>query len=329
MSDLERKFTCAAVDMPTIGGFVYNAGMRDQAEIEAVIPVIDDTFMAAFLAKLNEVKEVVSPTVLIQQTALVTVQLKQLALDVLPKVRQLDIFVVLAGSSLDVKPEEVGIKAVRKAVRKGDMEGLMQKLNTLNVMIANNFDALEAVGFTEAMQTELEGLRTAIDTKNQLQQTMMEQRNQLTNNNLELLNTFATDFMEKLMRVGRLFYLENNPTKAKDYTMAQLKKRVHSSNSNPDHHQRVTGAVPGNATVPIISTGITVDSRFVIKNMGAESWDLYMGDDAGAQIGLIFTLTAGLVMTKLYGDFATTAHKLFIRNQEVTLGVYDVEMFGE
>ena len=226
-------------ELPTIGEFLYTALVRDVLDF-VPYTAFDSPFPGDFKVNLGLVSEAVNPFVLTSQLKLVTFNMLNGVYSLRESINQAEIFFITTGSALNVKPKDMGQHAVRVAIGRGDVEALVRAMRTLNQNIAFNSTALIAKGFLLAMQTALVDATNKISDDNIAQNTLRQQRASTTASNKKLYNDFWTIYMSPTATTGKLIYKVANATKAKDYTIAQLKARTRADQKQTEVHGIVT-----------------------------------------------------------------------------------------
>jgi len=223
---IEKKLYQVTIDeLPVIGGFVYNSFMGDAGDF---VPYTDfaDPFPTNYANKLKEVELAVSPVIIRNKMKVVTFTLLTDMYGLRDKLNKAEIYFNSAGSGLDVKPEDMGQHEVRVEIGRGDVEAVIGALKTMNQNIYNNKALLATKGMTVAMQTDLVTVATNLKTNNDSQNAMIQERANSTKTNMTLYNDFWILYLALVAKTGRLIYKAGNATKAKNYTISQLKARI-------------------------------------------------------------------------------------------------------
>lgn len=217
-------------EVPILARMTQSNYVRDKGNFEAykpakyVLPAPPPDFAAALMAKIVNVEAIVFPKTITAQLKLVTLSIDENMNKLPDMMNRLEGYVVDAvGLTVGVK--DFGIKQVRTMMRRDDQEGLDGALHYLLKNIGDNMGALTAQGYTAADKTALENLKQALLDANVQQNNLEEQRAQLRLDNLDVINDLCKDLMGIWADGKRLFRLSNK-TKAKDYTLAQLKNRI-------------------------------------------------------------------------------------------------------
>lgn len=226
-------FNVRIEEVPVIGGFISNSLVRD---VSSFIPYsdFDAPFPANFAAQVLVVRAAVSPVVIQNQMKLVTFNLLTGMYAMRENMNKAEAYFISAGSSLNVLPKDMGQRAVRRAIGRGDVEALIQALGIVNTNIANNSAALIAKGFTLVKQTALVTATQGLDTNNTLQNTLYQQRSVQASTNMALYNDFWLTYVLKTSKIGTLIFKVSDKTKVKDYMVNVLKKRIRNDQAQTD-----------------------------------------------------------------------------------------------
>ncbi len=222
---IKKLYQVTIDELPVIGGFVYNSFMGDAGDF---VPYTDfaDPFPTNYADKLKEVELAVSPVIIRNKMKVVTFTLLTDMYGLRDKLNKAEIYFNSAGSGLDVKPEDMGQHEVRVEIKRGDVEAVIGALKTMNQNIYNNKALLVTKGMTVAMQTDLVTVATNLKTNNDSQNAMIQERANSAKTNMTLYNDFWTLYLALVAKTGRLIYKAGNATKAKNYTISQLRARI-------------------------------------------------------------------------------------------------------
>lgn len=296
-----KLFPLRLDELPVIGRFIYTSLVRD---VTSFVPytAFDAPYPANYLGQLVLVEAAASPVVIINQMKLVTFNLLTDVYSLHEKMNQCEIYFISAGSGLNVLPKDMGQRAVRREVNKGDVEALIGKLGILNESINANSAALIGVGFTLVNQEALVTLTTAIRTNNNLQNTLWEQRSTQANANMTLFNSFWTNYVSKTAKTGKLIFKVSNKTKAKDYTVSLLKGRIRHDQAQTVVFGMVTlsdGTAVNRAKVKLVPVdgGRTktvytdADGKYRVSGMRATDYNEVVTKDALVKVTAITVAT--------------------------------------
>jgi len=218
-------------NIPVIGGFIIARVKKDLAEIAAAAPDITIAYLDDLDTKKELVRALVQPSEKTGEMKEVTKHMYATMDDLKPKLNLFEIKLNRAQSQLNKPVAAFGLSNVRKHISKRNAEGLLVALELMLHEIAANKVALEAKGFTQAMQTEFEAAITSINKDNGMQNEKLDERGELTLENKLVISDFWQGISE-LMAIGRLLY-KDNPVKLKEYTFTELNRRVGGTGTTP------------------------------------------------------------------------------------------------
>jgi hypothetical protein len=199
--------------------------VRDKLAFEGYKPSkYVPTYATVLDGKITLVEGIIFPKVLTAELKVITQRIINNMLAIRPLLNELEGYVDDA-TGLTVAPKDFGIKEVRKKITNGDQEGLNGALQYLLTNITNNMTPLTNVGYSLADKTALENLKQDILDDNVAQNNKEEQRAQLRVDNVDVINDLLKD-LQGIWKDGKLLFKISNPTKAKDYTLSQLKNRI-------------------------------------------------------------------------------------------------------
>lgn len=228
----EKKFSLRNEEMPVVGRFVFESFERDYADFVDYSPDFNDAYKASFLAKLEEVENLVNPKKVLNEQKKTTATLYENIDSLRPILAKLEGYVERAGDDLSILVDDFGFKEVRRKIDNKDQEALLENLKILLQNVADNMVLLEAKGWNVAKNDELVALRDEISSGNIEQNAKMDERNLNTDASITTMNELW-DIMRDVMETGqqRLYKFENTK-KADDYTVTTLKGRIRSEVQN-------------------------------------------------------------------------------------------------
>jgi len=238
MEKIRLILDCRIDEVTIIGQIIMDCYQRDLADFQAYKPSkYTPDFFTALEAKKGVVAELVNPVVL-------TGQLKLITLDIAKNVEGLrETMNLLEGYVADASPLTVGVKdfgisGVRKKVNSGDVEGLDGALKTLITNTGDNLTALKEVGYTDDMYAALKATKQSIFDENAAQIVKEDEISALSVNNIGVINDFLKD-IKGIMDDGKRMYKTKDAVKLKDYTFADIKKRLR----HDELHTLIAGTV--------------------------------------------------------------------------------------
>jgi hypothetical protein len=205
--------------------------VRDKADFTALSPRFADPFGADYVAQNDVIAAL--PTVQSVNTEIksATARIKASIQLLIPEINKLENFIKLAAEALPIAVNGFGIKQVRAAFSPSKAPELGMATHNLMTIVRANLAPLTNVGVTPAFLTAIENRVKAITDDALLQHQIISSRGQLAQDNTVQFDAFKTT-MKAVMDTGKALYKRTNPTKTKDYTLSEL-KRKHRVSKNP------------------------------------------------------------------------------------------------
>jgi hypothetical protein len=223
----KRVFKCKAEELPVIGEFLVEAVRRDMAEFSGFSPVFNEAGLGEIEAKINACRETVRSWVFIKELKAVTEKLENKTNLLRVGLNKLEGYLNLAAGNLDVRVADAGLISLRKAISRGNTEGVIAGVANLLVVVRRNLPALEAKGLQAALPDEIAAQTHEIGALNVKQNELESLRNRQTEEDVEVFNDLWKSLLP-VFETGRALYRGVNEAKLKDYTYTQLHKRIHS-----------------------------------------------------------------------------------------------------
>jgi vacuolar-type H+-ATPase subunit D/Vma8 len=224
----KQIFQCRLEELPIIGGFLLERVKQDLNEFNTYSPVFTPDYLAETARKIDVCKSVVSSSLTIKELKATTQKLTDNT-DVLRiKLNALEGYMKLGASELDIPVADMGLKQVRFSISRGNMEGTIFSVGTLMTAVTRNQQVLERKGMRAELLSEITAITRTIEALNVQQDSLISARNRLTETNMEMFNDLWKSLLP-IVETAKAMYRGVNPTKLKDYTIAQLKKRIHKN----------------------------------------------------------------------------------------------------
>lgn len=308
MKKVVKKFGCKNEELPTIGQFIYESFKRDKADFSPYTD-FDPPFESNFGSELQAVNLLVNPVTFTLEMKKVTFTLYTNIFGLRGMMDDLQNYVNNAGNTLTVLPKDFGFKAVRADIKRLDVEGLNNSLNTLETNITNNFTALKAKGYTQEKFDALKTMHASILTDNGTQNLLTDAKEEQTENNMNYYNSFYEDFVGKTANQGKLIYKTKKPSKVNDYTIAALVRRIRQEQLRSGMDISVKDA-NGNAVVkgdvvakPVVSgrtrKGKMLNGVCAIKSMVPGDYNLFVTVDGVTKIVQVTVPTGEMVSVEV------------------------------
>ncbi len=223
-----RKYNCKDEELSTIGGYVLTSIRRDLAKFEVYSPKYNNEGIKAFEQENNAVDELVNPKTEIADLKLITGELYSRINDIFDKAKRVEGYIVMSKGEVPISAKDFGIIALKQRTHAKDAEGVLQNARLVYANMQKYQESLAKQGLTAAMMNEFAADIASISSGNQKQYDMVGNRKAIVQANLDELNALA-ERIKEACTVGKILF-RGNTEKLKEYTFAELKKRVRNAN---------------------------------------------------------------------------------------------------
>jgi hypothetical protein len=103
----------------------------------------------------------------------------------------------------------------------------MLNMHKLLTVVRRNLSVLETKGLRSELVSDIESQIGEISALNTRQNDLISDRNRLTKQNIELFNDLW-ESLQPVLKTAKAIYRGVDDTKLKDYTVAQLMKRINA-----------------------------------------------------------------------------------------------------
>jgi len=220
-----RSFNCKNEELPVISGFVATSLERDQSFFTSYSPVFDTAFTDGFKAKITAVEELINPTSETLALKLINEHSYSIMDGLIGSINHLEGYIALAGKKVPVSSTDFGLTMLRKSARSRDVENVLTQLRTVNSNIAKYLNELKEKGLTDALATNFTDAVTLLTNDKKEGYKLISNRAALVQNNMGMLNDL-NDQMVSICDIGKILFKQTDKAKLKDYTFAQLLKKV-------------------------------------------------------------------------------------------------------
>jgi ribosomal protein S7 len=224
----KKMFPCKIEDLPVIAETIVGSARRDIADFSDFSPEFTGLYFDAIDAKIVVCGKKLRSWVVVRELKTTTELLVSKTYQLRPKLNLLEGYLKLSTGSLDVKESDLGLAVVRNAISKGNTEGVVLSVTNLLAGVRRNQAALEAKGMNPLLIDEIAALAQDINTLDVKQNEQESIRNRLTEENIDLFNDLWKTLVP-VLETGKALYRIVDEAKLKDYTVAQLIKRLNRS----------------------------------------------------------------------------------------------------
>lgn len=220
-----RSFNCKKEELSVISGFVATSFERDLTNFSGYSPVFDAIYVEGFKAKIIAVEELVNPTSETLALKLINEHSYSILDGLIGSINHLEGYIALAGKKVPISPTDFGLTMLRKSARSRDVENVLTQLRTVNSNIANYLDELKEKGLPDALVANFTDAVTLLNGDKKEGYKLISNRAALVQNNIGMLNDL-NDQMVSICDIGKILFKQTDKAKLKDYTFAQLLKKV-------------------------------------------------------------------------------------------------------
>jgi hypothetical protein len=223
----KKLFQCKFEELPTIGEFAVGSARRDIADFSGFSPVFTPSALDEIEGKIAACKEKVRSWTVTRELKSTTEKLNAVTRGLRVKLNALEGYMKLASGELDISIADTGVSVVRRAIARGNTEGVIAGVTNMLVAVKRNIKTLEPKGLKSDLIDGIAATTQEINALNVRQNELESERNRLTEENIEMFNGLWKA-LSPVFETGRALYRGVNEAKLKDYTVAQLVKRVNA-----------------------------------------------------------------------------------------------------
>ncbi|MDD4991864.1 MAG: hypothetical protein PHR83_06485 [Paludibacter sp.] len=229
----EKKFNCKAEDVPVLAGFALKSLETDWDKFEAYSPVFTSQFVAGVTAQQTDCYALTKSSEVLKLQKVVTLKIADKSNELRLSLNLIEGYLKLAVNDLDIRLSDFGLTRIRTAISKGNVEGLISDTRSFIAVVKRN----EAVLLAKGMKPELIAALTSeiqdLEELNTHQNVKKNERSRLADDNLKVFNELW-DSLGIILSAGRAIFRGVDEVKLREYTLANLLKRVHSENGSSD-----------------------------------------------------------------------------------------------
>ena len=209
--------------MSVIAGYVLSRLKRDAANFAAFSPKFNESYLAAFEAKIAEMAEADSPRRETLELKTVTERLYGRMDDLIEPIARVEGYLKIAKKDLPISVKDFGLSQLRYEIRTRDVAGVLACLKNLGERLKSCKTILAKQGLSDALIEVFPAAAKAILDDDRLQYEIVEKRKRIVENNLRTLNELYGRIAE-ICNVGKILHKGNG--ESKDYTFTELKKKA-------------------------------------------------------------------------------------------------------
>lgn len=226
-----RNYNCKDEELPVIGGYVLTSIRRDQAKFEEYSPIYNNEGIAAFEKEITAIDELVNPKSEIAESKLVTARLYSTMDRIFDTALRIEGYIGMSKGAVPISAKDFGIAALKLRAHAKDAEGTIKNARLVLANMKKYQEPLTEFGLTDAMINGLAADIASVSADNRLQYDRAKNLNAIVTANLDMMNGVAGKIKE-ICKNGKILF-RGNAEKLKEYTWAQLMKRVRNIPTPP------------------------------------------------------------------------------------------------
>jgi hypothetical protein len=222
-----KKFPCKLENVPLMGELIIGSAERDIDDFCDYSTLFNTGYFETVKSKIEVCKELVEASTVTKELKFATNLLYDKSVNFRSAVSVLEDYLKLSADKLDVNVKNIGLKYVRTDITRRNIEGLLAHMQTSLVAVIRNLPVLEAHGLKQTLLDSIDAQLKEIGELNERRNALISKRNNLTVENIEKFSDLWNS-LKLIMNVARTIYQGVDDVKLKDYTVAQLKKRINA-----------------------------------------------------------------------------------------------------
>ncbi|HEY5590183.1 MAG TPA: hypothetical protein VIK55_04115 [Paludibacter sp.] len=205
---------------------------RDKADFLAHSSRFADPFGADYVALNDEVEKLPPVRGVNSELKKATARIKATLLLLTSDFDELENLINLTKEDLTIAKKDFGIKQVRAAIYEVKEPELVTTTHNLMDNVEANMKPLTNIGLTDVLLATIENRVKSVTADSVLQHKTGGRRGQLVNDNSNKYDAFQT-MMKLVLNTGKTLYKRKNPSKLKDYTLAELRRKHRAAKAAP------------------------------------------------------------------------------------------------
>jgi hypothetical protein len=236
----KKLFSFKMEELPAIGDFILSRVKKDLNDFSGFSSVFTLDYLAPIEAKNAAFKKLTGSSLVSKELKATTQQLKDVCVGLRVKLNILEGYLTLGASGLDISVADMGLKSIRQNISRRNIEGFIANMQKTLTAVKRNLPALEATGLNAELLNELEAEVEKIESLNIRQNDLISDRNRLTEKNVNQANDLWKSLLP-ILKTAKAIYRSVDTAKLKDYTTAQLVKRVNAERQKKETVNREPG----------------------------------------------------------------------------------------
>lgn len=229
----DRKFKCKNEQVPVLAGFMFYSFEKDKTAFIAYSPKFNDPFLSNANAQQKNCLELVRATDITRFIKKITSDIDTTVKEVKSMITYMEGHIKLSKNELDIRIDDIGIKAVRQGIRNSNVESICAEARAMIINVKRNNRPLRAAGMKDEDLDTLIALVEKLEQLNTTHNDTQNERSRTSDDGTKELNALW-DTMHLIQDAARAIYKGKNEVKLAEYTITKLLKRVHNSKPNAD-----------------------------------------------------------------------------------------------
>ena len=197
---------------------------RDKADFLAHSSRFADPFGAEYVALNDEVEALPTVRGVNSELKKATARKKETLLLLSSDIDKVENLINLTKEDLTIAKKDFGVRQVRAAISAVKEPELVTTMHNLIENVKANIKPLKNIGLTDELLTTIETRVKSVTADEVLQSQIEGRRGQVTFTNSARYDDFQT-MMKLILETGKTLYKRKNPTKLKDFVLADLRRK--------------------------------------------------------------------------------------------------------
>ena len=223
---LNRIYNLNDEEIPVICNFAISSAQRDLDQFGAFSPRFTRDYLKEFSTLTTSVADILKPQSELLEQKRITLGIYSTLDSLVDPLNRMTSYLHLTHGTLNITPDAFGIKGLRKNISARNVEKAIDNIHLVLVNIAKFKEPLLAAGLTEELIAKFTNAAASLVADKQKQYEMIAHRRSVVQNNKGLFNELYSRLTD-ILNVGKTLYKKTDPSKCMEYTLSNLKKRVH------------------------------------------------------------------------------------------------------
>jgi len=226
MTVIKFKGRCRLDELSTLGLFVYNSFVKNQADFELFSQKYTVAYGTNIELNRKAIDALINPVQITGELKMITQSIYSNQIVLASAIDFLEGYADRA-TGLTVASKDFGFSKVRQANNSGDIEAVVKNVRSVGQVADKNMAALTAEGYSAAKQTTLLGLADTLETENAAQNSKIDDRKSLVSDNHVAFNSYW-DSINDLCDIGKKLYKEKTNENRDQYVVSTVLGRMRS-----------------------------------------------------------------------------------------------------